>query len=114
MGQNVAIEFSRFTNTQDLSRGQKGKLLLISALIEDRDIYVFDEWAADQDASSRARFYFVELPRLKQDGKLVVVLTHDEEFDAVADRIIRFHDGAIVTGEPDIIGSGEWTDACSF
>lgn len=88
----------RFTNTRALSRGQKGRLLLISGALEDRDVCIFDEWAADQDSLSRKKFYLEFLPSLKLDGKLVVVLTHDEEFDNIADRIIKFHDGRIIAG----------------
>lgn len=92
----VDVRDDRFTNTRALSRGQKRKLLLISASTEDREVCVFDEWAADQDSLSRKKFYFEFLPRLKRKGKLVVVLTHDEEFDSIADQIIKFHDGVIV------------------
>ncbi|CCD88933.1 putative ABC transporter (ATP-binding protein syrD) [Bradyrhizobium sp. ORS 285] len=100
----VMTEHARFLNTQDLSRGQKGRLLLVSALMEDRDIYIFDEWAADQDARSREQFYLSLLPALKRDGKLVIVLTHDESFDSVADRIVRFHDGRIAADMPAMTG----------
>lgn len=103
IGRKVMTKRARFLNTQELSRGQKGRLLLVSALMEDRDIYIFDEWAADQDARSRAQFYLSLLPALKQSGKLVVVLTHDEAFDAVADRIVRFHDGRIVACMPGML-----------
>ena len=88
----------RFTNTRALSRGQRGRLLLISAALEDRDVCIFDEWAADQDSPSRRKFYLEFLPALKRSGKLVVVLTHDEEFDGIADQIIKFHDGRVVAG----------------
>jgi ABC-type siderophore export system fused ATPase/permease subunit len=66
--------------------------------LEDRDVCIFDEWAADQDRSSRRKFYLEFLPALKRSGKLVVVLTHDEEFDGIADQIIRFGDGKVVAG----------------
>lgn len=46
----------RFTNL-NLSTGQRKRLALIIALLEDRDIYVFDEWAADQDVEFREVFY---------------------------------------------------------
>lgn len=96
LDRSVDVRDGRFTNTRALSRGQRKKLLLISATIEDREAYVFDEWAADQDALSRKKFYLEYLPRLKRAAKLVVVLTHDDEFDSVADRIIRFGDGKLV------------------
>ena len=35
------------------SQGQRKRLALLTAYLEDRPIYVFDEWAADQDPTSR-------------------------------------------------------------
>ena len=37
------------SNVQRLSRGQRKRLALLTACLEDRSFYVFDEWAADQD-----------------------------------------------------------------
>jgi putative ATP-binding cassette transporter len=36
-------------STTELSQGQRKRLALLTAYLEDRPIYVFDEWAADQD-----------------------------------------------------------------
>jgi putative ATP-binding cassette transporter len=114
MERKVDVCRSRLTNTRALSRGQKKKLLLILAAVEDREIYVFDEWAADQDAASRKKFYYEFLPRLKHDGKLVVVLTHDEGFDEVADRVIKFHDGKLVAAFDEIIDARDSSLATSI
>lgn len=78
-----------------LSFGQRKRLALVSAILEDRSIYVFDEWAAQQDEGSRDAFYRQLLPSLRNRGKLVIVITHDVGYDDVADRILRFQDGKI-------------------
>lgn len=78
-----------------LSFGQKKRLALVSALLEDRPIYVFDEWAAQQDEKLRDLFYRKLLPHLRDRGKLVVVITHDDGYEHVADRILRFRDGKL-------------------
>src|SRR5262249_26165087 len=44
----VKIEGGRFSTTA-LSEGQRKRLALVSAYMEDRPIYVFDEWAATQE-----------------------------------------------------------------
>lgn len=67
----------RFLN-QDLSTGQKKRLALIVALLEDRPIYIFDEWAADQDPAFRKFFYETLLPDLKRQGKTIIAATHDD------------------------------------
>ena len=44
-------------STTALSQGQRKRLALLTAFLEDRPIYVFDEWAADQDPHYREIFY---------------------------------------------------------
>jgi putative ATP-binding cassette transporter len=83
-------------STTKLSQGQRKRLALLTAYIEDRPIYIFDEWAADQDPAFKKVFYRTFLPELKAKGKTVVVISHDERYYDVADRIIRLDFGRIV------------------
>jgi putative ATP-binding cassette transporter len=103
LAQVVEIRADCFTNTTALSRGQKKRLALVAAIMEDRPIYIFDEWAADQDAASRRYFYETFLPGLRRMQKLVIVLTHDEGYDEIADRIIRFHDGKLISSTAEVL-----------
>jgi len=75
----TAFKGGKFTNL-NLSTGQKKRLALIIALLEDREIYVFDEWAADQDVHFRERFYHEILQELKKKGKTVIAVTHDDRY----------------------------------
>jgi putative ATP-binding cassette transporter len=77
----------------DLSRGQRKRLALLTALLEDRPIYVFDEWAADQDPHFKQVFYRQLLPELRARGKAVVVISHDDRFFDIADRLIELDGG---------------------
>jgi putative ATP-binding cassette transporter len=79
-----------------LSSGQRRRLALLVSCLEDRAAYLFDEWAADQDPEYRKYFYRVILPELKKRGKLVIAVTHDERYFAVADQIIKMETGRIV------------------
>jgi putative ATP-binding cassette transporter len=90
----VEFENGRFTDL-NLSTGQRKRLALIAALLEDRPIYAFDEWSAEQDAHFREEFYTRILPSLKAKGKTVIAVTHDERFWHVADRVIKFDLGQI-------------------
>ncbi|VEN73203.1 conserved membrane hypothetical protein [Candidatus Desulfarcum epimagneticum] len=82
--------------TLDLSTGQRKRLALIVAMMEDRPIFVFDEWAADQDPHFRNYFYENILPSLKKKGKTVVAITHDDRYFHIADQVIRMDSGLIV------------------
>jgi putative pyoverdin transport system ATP-binding/permease protein len=84
-------------STIDLSQGQRKRLALLTAYLEDRPIYIFDEWAADQDPLFKEIFYFKLLPELKSRGKTVLVISHDDRYYHVADRIIKLDYGRLVS-----------------
>ncbi len=56
-------------STFNLSQGQRKRLALLTTYLEDRPIYIFDEWASDQDPVFKEVFYSQLLPALKQQGK---------------------------------------------
>jgi putative ATP-binding cassette transporter len=80
-------------STLDLSQGQRKRLALLTAYLEDRPFYVFDEWAADQDPLFKKLFYTQLLPELKARGKTVLVITHDDQYVHRADRCIKMEEG---------------------
>jgi putative pyoverdin transport system ATP-binding/permease protein len=82
-------------STTDLSQGQRKRLALLAAYLEDRSIYVFDEWAADQDPQFKEIFYLQILPMLKARGKTVIVISHDDRYYHVADRVMKLENGKL-------------------
>jgi putative ATP-binding cassette transporter len=82
-------------STINVSQGQRKRLALLTAYLEDRAIYLFDEWAADQDPVFKEIFYHQLLPELKARGKTVIVISHDDRYYHVADRIIKLDYGRI-------------------
>jgi putative ATP-binding cassette transporter len=96
----VQINEGQFS-TLSLSHGQRKRLALLAACLEDRSFYVFDEWAADQDPHFKAIFYETLLLELKAKGKTVLVLSHDEKYYRIADRIIKLDYGQLVFNEPN-------------
>lgn len=91
----VSINNGRFSTTR-LSDGQRRRLALIVAIIENKPLIVFDEWAADQDPQFKEIFYREILHDLKRQGKAVVVISHDDRYFDAADKIIRMEHGKIV------------------
>ena len=77
----------------ELSQGQRKRLALLTALLEDRPLYVFDEWAADQDPHYREIFYQRLLPGLRARGKTVFVISHDDRYYHLGDRVVRLEYG---------------------
>ncbi|KPA17988.1 Cyclic peptide transporter [Candidatus Magnetomorum sp. HK-1] len=96
LDKKTSFDNGRFS-TSDLSSGQRRRLALIEALAEDKKIYVFDEWAADQDPQFRNYFYENLLPSLKKQGKTVIVVTHDDRYYHLSDRVIFMKNGINIT-----------------
>ena len=92
-------------STTALSQGQRKRLALLTAFIEDRPIYVFDEWAADQDPHYREIFYKRLLPELKSRGKTVVVISHDDRYYHLGDRIVKLDYGTLTAEVNNVTGA---------
>lgn len=85
--------------SSSLSKGQQKRLLLIYSLLENKELIVFDEWAAEQDPEFRKYFYHEMIPYLKKLGKTVVAITHDDAYFDFAERMIKFEYGKIIKDE---------------
>ncbi|MEO8153076.1 MAG: cyclic peptide export ABC transporter [Rhizobacter sp.] len=91
----VQVANGRYSTTTALSNGQRKRLALLGAYLEDRPIYLLDEWAADQDPFFKSFFYNILLPDLRSRGKCVVVISHDDKYFSLADRIVKLADGKV-------------------
>jgi putative ATP-binding cassette transporter len=96
LSHKVKITDGRISTTA-LSSGQRKRLALLTAYLEDRPFYVFDEWAADQDPLFKEIFYRQLLPELKNRGKTVLVITHDDRYFDAADRILKLDYGQLIS-----------------
>lgn len=96
LDRHVLVREGTFSTTQ-LSLGQRKRLALLVARLEDRPVYVFDEWAADQDPAYKDVFYRELLPELRARGKAVLVITHDDHYFGLADRCLRLESGQLGT-----------------
>ena len=96
LNHKVAIK-NGVLSTVNLSQGQRKRLALLTAYLEDRPIYFLDEWAADQDPVFKDVFYFQLLRELKVKGKTIIVISHDDRYYSVADRVIKLDSGRVVS-----------------
>ena len=96
LAHKVQIEKGKLSTT-DLSQGQRKRLALLTAFLEDRPIYIFDEWAADQDPYFKDFFYMNLLPDLTARHKTVFVITHDDRYYHLAERIITLENGQVTS-----------------
>jgi putative pyoverdin transport system ATP-binding/permease protein len=96
MESKVKVIDGKFSTTE-LSTGQRKRLALVVAYLEERPIYLFDEWASDQDPIFKNVFYTELLPELKRRGKTVIIVSHDDRYFECADRIVKLEHGKVRT-----------------
>lgn len=84
-------------STQSLSTGQRKRLAMVITFMEDKDVYIYDEVAADQDPEFRKFFYEEILRDLVQQGKTVIAATHDDHYFHLADRVVKMVYGKLET-----------------
>ena len=95
LADNTRLEGGAFTSVA-LSAGQRKRLAFAAAMLEERAICILDEFGAEQDPVHRARFYRELIPILREAGKTVVVVTHDDAYFDAGDRILKMDYGRIV------------------
>lgn len=95
LDQIVSVSSKGFSTTK-LSTGQRKRLALINALLENRPILILDEWAADQDPLFRKKFYEVILPLIVQkEDKTVIAITHDDNYYHFGTDIFKMDSGKL-------------------
>lgn len=97
--EKVEINENGEFHSLNLSTGQKKRLAYIICCLEDKPFMLFDEWAAEQDPEFRHYFYTELLPLLKQKGKGVIIITHDDRYFNLADKMIKLERGEITKNE---------------
>lgn len=100
MQEKVEMTDKGFTST-DLSTGQRKRLAIIAAILEEKPILVLDEWAADQDPYFREKFYTELLPEIRNMGHSIIAITHDDKYYNCADKLYKMEYGRLknVTSE---------------
>ncbi|HLP61506.1 MAG TPA: ABC transporter ATP-binding protein [Candidatus Deferrimicrobium sp.] len=89
--------------TADIPPGIRQKIALFVCLMTDPEIILLDEPTSGVDPEVRRNFWF-EIYNLKQQGKSILVSTHNLDEVEYADRLLIIHKGnLIVEGEPEAL-----------
>ncbi|SHL87290.1 putative ATP-binding cassette transporter [Mucilaginibacter sp. OK098] len=92
LSEKTGFKDGAFTNT-NLSTGQRKRLAMISVILENKNVLVFDEWAADQDPEFRKYFYNELIYDFQKLGKTIIAITHDDHYFNKADKIYKMDYG---------------------
>lgn len=85
-----SVDLSKRVSKDNISSGQKQKILLLRALNKDADVYIFDEPLSNMDIVSKQHFAKV-VESLINDNKIVIVITH-EKLEYEFKQILNFED----------------------
>ena len=95
------LRLTEFLNkkTGELSSGQKNRVSLAKALINDPKILFLDEPSAGVDVELRQEMWQI-IYKLKEEGVTIILTTHYiEEAEEIADRVGFINDGKIILVE---------------
>jgi cyclic peptide transporter len=95
MKKNIRIDYESNVVRNQMSRGQQKRLVLAYLLVENRPVNIMDEWAAEQDPHFRKYFYRTLLPSFKTPEKTFIIITHDDAYFDVCDRLLAFEFGEV-------------------
>ncbi len=96
--EKTSFKSGKFSNLR-LSLGQRKRLGIVVALLEERPILLLDEPAAGLDPKFRRHFYETLLPQFRDEGRTIVIVTHDDRYFSCCDRLIKMESGLILDEE---------------
>ena len=86
----------------ELSGGQQQRVAVARALVTDPAILLADEPTGNLDSESSVEIMKL-LRELNRQGRTIVLITHESDIAAFAQRVVRLRDGVIVSDEPQSV-----------
>ena len=90
-----------------LSGGQQQRVAIARSLVNDPYFILADEATGNLDSSTTEEILQL-FDRLNQEGRTVIMVTHEDDVSAHSKRIIRLHDGLVQSDEVNVQRARSW------
>jgi len=81
----------------ELSGGEKQRVAVARALINNPDVILADEPSGSLDSKNKEELHRLFFELRDKFNQTLVIVTHDKELASISDRIIRMQDGVIIS-----------------
>jgi len=111
--ERVGLGDRRDARPRELSGGQQQRVALCAALSHRPRLFIADEPTGELDAANAAQIYTLIRELSREEGVTTLVVSHDPESAAVADRVIQIRDGRVSAesrggGAEAVVNRGGW------
>jgi ABC-type lipoprotein export system ATPase subunit len=114
--ERIGLADRRDARPDELSGGEQQRIAVCAALAHRPRLLLADEPTGELDAANAARVYELIGELAREQGSTTLMVSHDPESAAIADRIIRIRDGRVSEetvreaggDEAIVVGRGGW------
>jgi putative ABC transport system ATP-binding protein len=100
----VGLTDRRTHKPNELSGGQRQRVAIARALVNNPSLLLADEPTGNLDSVTSEEIMLI-LDDLNARGHTVIIVTHEEEIAARCKRVVRLHDGRIISDEAQVPAS---------
>ena len=107
--ERVGLAGKRNALPGELSGGQQQRVALCAALSHGPRLFIADEPTGELDAANAGEIYALIRELVREAGVTTLIVSHDPESAAVADRVVQIRDGRVSAVDDDaVVNRGGW------